>query len=301
MPARTFVGWLGIHQSKYFDWKQRYGKANEHNAKVPRDHWLELDEIAAIIAFAQAHPLDGYRRLTFMMLDQDIAYASPSTVYRILSKAGLLNPWNRSPTKKGTGFVQPLSPHDHWHVDVSYLNICGTFYYLCSVLDGCSRMVLHWEIRESMKEWVVELVLQRARELYPNTKPRLISDNGPQFVAKDFKEFVKVSGMDHVKTSPFYPQSNGKLERFHGTLKAEAIRPKTPLSVENAREVVGTFVEEYNSRRLHSALGYVTPRDRLEGRHEQIWKERDHKLEQARQARALKREQARRQAQPTPP
>jgi putative transposase len=293
LPTRRLVGWLGLGASKYFDWKQRYGKVNEHNGTVPRDHWLEPWEQAAIVEFARKHPRDGYRRLTFMMLDQDVVAVSPASVYRVLAKAGLLQPWNATPSKKGTGFVQPLAPHEHWHTDVSYLNICGTFYYLCSVLDGCSRSSLHWEIRESMKEREVELVLQKAKEKYPTATPRLISDNGPQFIARDFKQFVRLSGMDHVRTSPYYPQSNGKIERWHGSLKAEAVRPKTPLSLEDARRVVGNFVEEYNTARLHSAIGYVTPHDRLEGRHTQIWEERDRKLEAARARRAAKRERAR--------
>jgi transposase InsO family protein len=293
LPTRRVVGWLGLGASKYFDWKQRYGKVNEHNGTVPRDHWLEPWEQAAIVEFARKHPRDGYRRLTFMMLDQDVVAVSPASVYRVLAKAGLLQPWNATPSKKGTGFVQPLAPHEHWHTDVSYLNICRTFYYLCSVLDGCSRSSLHWEIRESMKEREVELVLQKAKEKYPTATPRLISDNGPQFIARDFKQFVRLSGMDHVRTSPYYPQSNGKIERWHGSLKAEAVRPKTPLSLEDARRVVGNFVEEYNTARLHSAIGYVTPHDRLEGRHTQIWEERDRKLEAARARRAAKREQAR--------
>ena len=298
LPATRLVGWLGLGASKYFDWKQRYGKANEHNATVPRDHWLEPWEQHAIVDFARAHPRDGYRRLTFMMLDQDVVAVSPASVYRVLGKAGLLTPWNATPSKKGTGFVQPLAPHQHWHTDISYLNICGTFYYLCSALDGCSRANLQWEIRESMTEPEVELVLQKAKEKYPEAKPRLISDNGPQFVARDFKQFVRLSGMDHVRTSPYYPQSNGKIERWHGSLKAEAIRPKTPLSLEDARRVVGAFVEEYNTKRLHSAIGYVTPHDRLEGRHTQIWAERDRKLEAARAQRAARREQARQSATP---
>ena len=287
LPARRLLGWLGLGASKYFDWKQRYGKANEHNAMVPRDHWLESWEQQAIVEFARAHPLDGYRRLTFMMLDRDVVAVSPASVYRVLAKAGLLKPWTATPSQKGTGFVQPLEPHEHWHTDVSYLNVCGTFYYLCSVLDGCSRANLQWEIRESMKEREVELVLQKAKEKYPTAKPRLISDNGPQFVARDFKQFVRISGMDHVRTSPYYPQSNGKIERWHGSLKAEAVRPKTPLSLEDARRVVGNFVEEYNTTRLHSAIGYVTPHDRLAGRHTQIWEERDRKLEAARARRAV--------------
>jgi len=294
LPATRLVGWLGLRASKYFDWKQRYGKANEHNAKVPRDHWLETWEHEAIVDFARAHPRDGYRRLTFMMLDQDVVAVSPASVYRVLAKAGLLQPWNATPSKKGTGFVQPLAPHEHWHTDISHLNICGTFYYLCSVLDGCSRSNLAWDIRESMTEPEVELVLQKAKETYPEaTKPRVISDNGPQFVAREFKQFIRLSGMDHVRTAPYYPQSNGKIERWHGSLKTEAIRPKTPLSLEDARRVVGTFVEEYNTKRLHSALGYVTPHDRLAGRHTEIWAERDRKLEAARAQRAARREQAR--------
>ena len=298
LPATRLIGWLGLSASKYFNWKQRYGKANEHNTQVPRDHWLEAWEHEAIVDFARAHPRDGYRRLTFMMLDQDVVAVSPSSVYRVLAKAGLLKPWNATPSKKGTGFVQPLEPHEHWHTDISYLNICGTFYYLCSVLDGCSRSNLQWEIRESMTEPEVELVLQKAKEKYPEAKPRLISDNGPQFVAREFKQFVRISGMDHVRTSPYYPQSNGKIERWHGSLKAEAVRPKTPLSLEDARRVVGDFVEEYNTRRLHGAIGYVTPHDRLEGRHTQIWEERDRKLEAARARRAAQREQARSATEP---
>jgi putative transposase len=95
-----------------------------------------------------------------------------------------------------------------------------------------------------------------------------------------------------VLTSPHYPQSNGKLERYHRSLKEEAIRPKTPLSLEDARRVVREFVEHYNTVRLHSALGYVTPKDRLEGRHLEIHQARDRKLEAAREQRRVRRQQA---------
>jgi putative transposase len=296
LPAKTFVGWLTLNPSKYFNWKQRYGLANEHNARVPRDHWLEPEERQAIIKFAQDNPLEGYRRQTFMMLDKDIAYASPTTVYRVLKKAGLLSPWNAKPSKKGTGFAQPEKPHDHWHTDISYVNVCGTFYYLCSVLDGCSRSIVHWELRRSMTEPEVELVLQKAREKYPNETPRIITDNGPQFIARDFKEFIRVSGMTHVRTSPYYPQSNGKIERWHKSLKTEAIRQKTPLSEEDARTVIAEFVEHYNKQRLHSAIGYIAPQDRLDGKQQAIWNERDRKLEAARAERSRKRQQRREQS-----
>jgi len=226
-----------------------------------------------------------------MMLDRNVVAVSPASVWRILSKAGLLERWNKKISKKGTGFVQPLKPHEHWHVDVSYINICGTFYYLCSFLDGCSRFIVHWEIREKMEETDIEIILQKAKEKFPEARPRIISDNGPQFIAKDFKEFIRLSGMTHVRTSPFYPQSNGKLERFHKTLKGECIRPKTPLSLDEARRLVAEYIEHYNTVRLHSAIGYIAPADKLNGKADEIFKERDQKLEAAREQRRIKRQQ----------
>jgi transposase InsO family protein len=214
---------------------------------------------------------------------------SPSSVYRVLKEAGAIRRWNRQPSKKGTGFVQPLKPHEHWHVDVSYINVCGTFYYLCTILDGCSRYVVHWEIKESMTEADVEIIVQRAREKFPGVAPRIISDNGPQFMAKDFKEFIRICGMTHVRTSPYYPQSNGKLERWHRSVKSECIRPSTPLSLEDARHSVSDYVTHYNEVRLHSAVGYVTPKDTLDGREAEIFAARDRKLAEARERRRARR------------
>lgn len=289
LPTARVVAWIGIARAKFYDWRHRYGKANEHNALVPRDHWITDDERQCIIDFQQQFPLEGYRRLTFMMLDRDIVAVSPTTTWRVLTRAGLLARWNKGPTKKGTGFEQPLYPHQHWHIDVAYLNLAGTFFYLCSVLDGASRAIVHWELRERMTEVDVECILQAAREKHPEARPRIISDNGPQFIAKDFKEFIRVAGMTHVRTSPYYPQSNGKIERWHKTIKGEAIRPASPSTPEQARAVVGRHVEHYNGVRLHSAIGYVTPNDVLAGRAEAIFAERDRKLEAARELRRQRR------------
>jgi transposase InsO family protein len=289
LPVNQLVAWLDIHQRKFYEWKRRYGKANEHNGKVPRDWWLEDWERQAIIRFHWEHPLEGYRRLTFMMLDADEVAVSPTTTYRILKQAGLMGRQRGKPSQKGAGFHQPLRPHQHWHVDISYLNIGGTFYYMCSLLDGYSRYIVHWEIRPSMTHDDVQTIIQRAREKFPGETPRIISDNGPQFIAKDFKEFIRVCGMTHVKTSPYYPQSNGKLERYHRTIKGECIRPGTPLSLEDARRIVERYVKDYNHVRLHSAIGYVAPGDKLAGREKTIFAERDRKLEEARAQRKARR------------
>lgn len=140
-------------------------------------------------------------------------------------------------------------------MDVSHINVAGTFYYLCSLPDGCARAIVHHELRESMTEADVEIIIQRALEKHPGEKPRIISVNGPQFIAKDFKEFVRVAGLTHVKASPYYPQSNGKTERWHKSLKSDCIRPGTPLNIEQARRLIANFVEHYNTVRLHSAIG----------------------------------------------
>jgi len=174
IKATKMIRWIKITRSKYYDWLNRYGKVNEHNAWIPRDFWLTDYEKQAIIN-------------------------------------------------------------------------------------------------------------------YYHGNPRIISDNGPQFIAKDFKEFIRISGMTHVKTSPYYPQSNGKLERYHRTIKGNCIRVNTPLSLSDAQRLVTDFVDHYNNKRLHSAIGYITPKDKLEGRAETILAQRDAKLAAAREARKAKR------------
>ena len=289
LPAQRFLAWIGLGTSKFHDGKHRYGKVNEHNAHIPRDWWLQEWEKEAIIKYHDRHPLDEYRRLTFMMLDDDVVAVSPASVYRILKQARRLDRRRFSPSKKGTGFVQPLRAHEHWHVDVSYINLGGTFYYLTSLLDGYSRFIVHWEIGESMTERDVETIVQQALEQHPNQKPRIISDNGPQFITRDFKEFIRVAGITHVRTSPHYPQSNGKLERWHGSLKSECVRPAGLSSLCEAAKRIRAYVEYYNTRRLHSALSYLTPADKLAGLEEIISAERDRKLEEARERRAVAR------------
>jgi transposase InsO family protein len=175
---------------------------------------------------------------------------------------------------------------------VSYINISGTFYYLCSILDGCSRYIVNWDLRESMTEADIEIILERAKELHPEARPRIISDNGPHFIAKDFKEYIRISGMTHVRTSPYYPQSNGKIERWHKSLKGECIRPGTPLSLDDARRLVEGYVAHYNNVRLNSAIGCITRTDMLAGRQAEIHAQRDRRLEVARKQRQVRRQKA---------
>jgi transposase InsO family protein len=144
-----------------------------------------------------------------------------------------------------------------------------------------------------MTEADVESILQRARERHPDVRPQIISDNGPQFIARDVKEFIQLCGMTHVRTSPCYPQSNRKIEPWHHSLKEECIRPGRRQSLEDARRLVEGYIRHYNEVRLHRAIGYVTPAAKLPGRDPVIFAERARKLEAARQKRRTARKTAR--------
>ena len=133
-----------------------------------------------------------------------------------------------------------------------------------SVLDGYSSYIVHWEIRKSITEADVEVVLQRVCEKYPEEKSQIISDNGPQFIARDFKKYIRIMWMTHMRASPYYPQSNGKIRRWRQSLKQECIRPKTPITLDDAIRLVENFVNYYNTKRLHSSVGYIALKDKLE-------------------------------------
>ena len=279
---------IDLSWAKYHNWKKRFGQPNNHNGKIPRDFWLEDWEIQAIIDFKHDHMAEGYKRLTYMMMYQDIVAVSPSTSYRVLRNAGLTSRWNNKKlSSKGNGFVQPLKSHEHWHMDISYINFRGSHLFLISVLDGYSRFVVHHQVRTHMQEYDVELVLQQALEKYPNEKPRIITDNGSQFIANDFKAFLRQVNLIHVRTSVNYPQSNGKIEAFHKNIKSECIRQTSFLNPQEVHDKVADYIHHYNNIRLHSGINYITPYDMLCGKSNTIFKERDRKLEMARKKRRL--------------
>lgn len=290
VSVSRMLDWLVITPNRFYDFKKRYGAENQHNAVVPKSHWILPDEKEAIIVYAQQNPEEGYRRLTYMMLDANVCAVSPTTTYRVLKSANLLNDWSTAENSKGDGFVQPCKPHEHWHIDISYIKVACTFYYLISILDGFSRFIVQSELRMAMTENDVELTLQKAYEKFPGAKPRIISDNGKQFIAYDFKEFIRQKEMSHVTTSPCYPQSNGKLERWHRSLKEECVRPAYMDDYISAKQIIANYVEHYNCKRLHSAIGYIAPVDKLKGRSGFIFATRKRKLIVAQKNRQLKNE-----------
>ncbi len=220
LPVTRLVSWSGLSKGKYLTGRRSVGQALRQGQRAQRHDpsrpLLTDDEKQAILDYHDRNPLDGYRRLTFMMLDNDVAAASPSSAYRVLRAQNRLDRWNRRPSKKGTGFKQPQQPHEHWHTTRCGANRLHQHrrHLLLPLLDPRWLQPLHrpsrgdrCAIRESMKESEVELIIERARERFPGLKPRIISDNGPQFIAKDFKSYIRLVGMTHVRISPYYPQS----------------------------------------------------------------------------------------------
>ncbi len=285
---------IGITKGKYFEWKNRLGRENQHNGNLPKSNWLLPWEKDAIIAYARGHYSendyhlrDGYRRLTYSMLDEDVVAVSPPTVYRILKATGLLNRWNTVKSSlKGDGFTQPTACHQHWHTDIKHINFCGTFLFLISVMDGYSRYIVHHEVRAHMTEYDVQLTIVKAKGKYPDVRPRIISDNGGQFISKDFQQFIKFLELTHIRTSVAYPQSNGKLERFHRSIGVECLRTNSFLTIEDARERIAKYIDYYNRVRLHSAISYLRPEDYLLGKGKEKIAVREEKLAKASKNRA---------------
>jgi putative transposase len=282
------IGMLGMNRTKYYDWRERLGLDNNHNGKIPKSHWLTPEERGSVIEYAKSYITehsyylkDGYRRIAYNGIDKNIFAVSPSSVYRILKDTGLLNRWQNKPSKKGRGYQQPIGPHKEWHTDIKYVNFKGTFLFFISVLDGYSRYILHHESRESMTELDVQLTIQRALEKYPDKKPKLISDNGGQYISNDFKNYMKELGLLHVRISPNYPQSNGKIERFHRSFDNECLSVKSMFNLEDAKMQIAKYIDYYNNNRLHSSLNYLRPVDYLNGNVDELLKIRQEKLDAA--------------------
>jgi transposase InsO family protein len=283
--VRRVLRHLSLTKSRYYEWKRREEEALLDDL-VPgaraSPHALLEEEKAAVITYALSHPKDGYRRLAWMMVDEDVAYVSPSSVYRILRDADLLYRWKRS-ERGGKAPPEPTAPNQRWHTDLMYLRIEDSRYFLVTVLDAYSRYVVHWDLLTTMTAADVRVVIQDAVEKM-GVSPEIVTDNGTQFTAKDFKELVRDFQLEHIRIRTYHPESNGKLERFHRSTREELGEVELG-NLSKAREIIGRWVEYYNGNRLHASLNYLPPAEYWEGEPERKLEERRQKLEKGRQAR----------------
>jgi len=272
---------LGLSKSRYHEW----GKRAEQDVladlvRPPRCLWQALpEEVDAVLGYALRHPREGYRRLAWRMVDEDVAYLSPSSVYRILDDADLRYRWKRS-RPVGERPAEPTGPNQRWHTDLMYLRVGDVWYFLVAVLDAYSGYVVHWDLLPSMTAAEVRMVLQDALQKTGAT-PEVVTDNGSQFTARDFKPLVRDFDLAHIRIRIYHPESNGKLERFHRSTR-EALAEAELGNLSRARELIGRWVTHSTERRLHAALNYLPPAEYYAGDPPARLAERQQKLATAR-------------------
>jgi transposase InsO family protein len=220
--------------------------------------------------------------LRYEMIDKNIAFVSCSSVYNVIKRHNLGKKWAEAEEMKKRGFDQPEGVHEQWHIDFSYIRIGGAFYYFLGILDGYSRKMLNWRLCQNMEGINAEILVTETKELYPEAKNvRLISDNGSQFLSRDFQELLGLLEVRQTFTSANHPQSNGKLERFNRTLKTEHVRRSAYLDYQDASIRMAQWIAYYNNIRLHSAIWYLTPNDVFYNRAAERLAERKEKLHTA--------------------
>jgi putative transposase len=283
---------FGIKKSTYYDWQKVPEIVPDKKAVVSAAS-VRPDEVAAVLAYRDRHPDIGYRKLTWQMVDENIAFLSESKVYDILSENNRLQGWNRFDNGETAKEYRhkPKHVHYHWHTDIAYVKIGGVFYFLIMMLDGYSRYLLGWELMTDMLGGSVEEFVQRVKDKYPYAKPRLINDNGSQFISYDFKRLLQRLDIQQIFTRRNHPQTNGKIERMNGTVKQEALRPGQPCDFQEAWEILNKYSYEYNHQRLHAGINFLRPADMFFGRGNLVLDERREKIENARAERkSLNRE-----------
>jgi transposase InsO family protein len=233
-----------------------------------------------VLHTARASPTWSSRHLAAWLTDHAGFSVSESTVYRLLRREGLVKPLEfkmaagKEYTRKTTG------PHQMWATDASYFRVAGWgYYYMVSVMDDFSRFILAWRLQRDMTSESLMEVVQDAVDRTGMTgvpvedRTKLLSDNGPGYVSRAFRDYLRLLGIRHILAAPFHPQTNGKLERYHLTIKHEVNQVPHDVPVDLEAAIAG-FVQFYDFERYHEALGDVTPDDVLSGRRDEILRRR---------------------------
>lgn len=284
---REILGYLGVEKSSYYRWlKDINPDVYRDRRPIKQPYEVLPEEEAAVISYALRYPNLSHRILAWKMVDEDVAYVSPSTVYRILCRKNLVcrrldgrEKRYRTEDEKATG------PDERWQTDIHYIKIKGRTYYLTSFIDEYARYIVHWELMTSMNKDSVSLAAQSALEkLDKENNPVIQSDNGKVYLSRDFKMVLSERDVGHNRIHPHCPEENGIVERWHRTL-GEVYAQEEITDLYKGREVIERIIKWYNEERLHSALNYLRPVDYYRGEPEKLLEERRRKLIQARQKR----------------
>ena len=203
-PAHRALAALGVPRSVYYGWLRR--ESLEDRAGAPCRVYEALpEEHAAICEFALRYPKIGYRKLTWMMVDEQVVCVGESTVYRVLSEANLLSRWKRSERSSGEYHFRPSAPNQQWHTDVMYVWVAARFYFLLSFVDAFSRYVVHHRLLMTLDGRSVATELQAALEANQGIEPRIVHDHGSEFVNRDVAAVIKAHNLIDIKTRPRHP------------------------------------------------------------------------------------------------
>jgi len=274
---RQALSELGIPKSSYYRWRQ--GQSDMGTRKRPWNRITPREEDKVLSIAREASELSS-RQLAVWITDNAGFAVSESTVYRILRREGLVKRQETQLTAAKEYHTKTTQPHQLWATDASYFRVAGWgYYYLVTVMDDYSRFILAWKLQRDMSADSLIEVIQEAVDATGMTgvlvedRTKLLSDNGAGYVSRAFRDYLHLVGIRHILAAPFHPQTNGKLERYHQTIKREVnqILYEFPGQLEKA---ITDFVEYYNFRRYHKALGDVTPADVLYGRREEILQRR---------------------------
>ena len=283
LPKRKALEEIGVPRSTYYRWlRRREQRGLEDKAGGGRPPWNKLTsrEVDRILSAAREMPELSCRQLSAWTADNMGFSASESTVYRILRREGLVK---RAEIRLAAGkeyHRKTTGPHQMWATDASYFRVVGWgYYYMVTVMDDYSRFILAHRLQrdmtsDSLIEVVQDSVDRTGMDRVPITdRTRLLSDNGPGYVSRAFRDYLAMVGIRHILATPFHPQTNGKLERYHQTLKRDVNQLPYELPSDLEAAIVA-FVSYYNYRRYHKALGNVTPSDVLRGKREEILRHR---------------------------
>jgi transposase InsO family protein len=280
LPRRHALAQLGLPKSTYYRWLKRKAEGRLRDRKGgSRFPWNRVrpEEEETVLAEARASPELSSRELALRITDSRGWYVSESTVYRILKREGLIKAAELMGFKAGKEYHRKTRrTHELWATDCAYLKVMGWgWYYMVTVMDDFSRFILAWRLQLDMTATSLIEVVQEAVDLTGMSdvpvedRTVLLSDNGSGYLSSKFGEYLRLVGIRHIVASPYHPQTNGKIERYHRTVKADInlLPYDTPGDLEAA---IGSFVHYYNYERYHEALGDVTPYNVYTGRHRQI-------------------------------
>jgi putative transposase len=291
VPVKVILDHLEFPSTTYYRWQHRRatGSLSDRIASPQRRVWPPIpQEIESVRGYALEYPQIGYKRLTWQMIDDDVAYLRAYQVYEILKERGLLR-WGMNGAPETLNRPpEPDHPDEVWHVDLMYLYVSPRWYYLVDIIDGYSRFLVNWSLNLTMESETVTMTVQEALDRLEYTiegEPRIVHDHGSQFISHEWRNFVEGSGITDIKTRIAHPESNGRLERLHRTHREEGLTEEALTGYYAALDAMERWDEYYNYRRPHSAIGYLVPADYYRGNPDDRIAERKKKLVQAVEAR----------------